>query len=106
MKVKKKVTINRRNSSRLVVGLLMFLVVGLALSQLLVANAYSTKGYDLRSIERELSFLRKDNLKLKNEISSYKSLRVLEQEAEKLGMTKVDHHNIEILSDPTLVLNR
>ena len=56
-------------NTKLITAVLVSFVVLLAMGQLLVANAYSTKGADLRSIEQKIDLLREENRKLKNQIS-------------------------------------
>lgn len=93
-------------SSKFLLGILIVLVISLTFSQLLIANAFSEKGSDLRNIERKIEFLIKDNQQLRNQIGKQSSLKNIEKQAQDLGFITLDKSNIDYLSDPTLVLNR
>lgn len=68
--------------------LITFLVIGLALVQLVLTHRLATAGETIRELEIETSRLEKKNELIEQGITQLGSLRRISQEAEKLGFVR------------------
>ena len=80
---------SRKYRFKAVFSLIIVLNLFLGLLQLFFANSLATEGEGLRKVEVEIGNLKTENDKIKEQIVALSSLNRIENEAYKIGMTKL-----------------
>jgi cell division protein FtsL len=69
--------------------LIFVLIIFFGIMNLIILNKASTRGYELRNLERRITELKKENQRLNLEISRLSSPQLLEESAKNLGMEQI-----------------
>lgn len=86
---KKSVIPNVAGSIKLkVIFLSLFLLVGMAFTQLVFANSLATGGEKLSKVQEEINQLERENMTLRSEIAKTSSLTKLSSVAQRNGFVK------------------
>lgn len=81
---------------------LFAVVITLIFFNLTTVSILSTRGYQLKSLDKRIETLKKENQKLQLEVSNYSSPQLLEESAKNLGM--VVAKEVHYLSPTTGIL--